>query len=99
MIKIATTDIETAAAAAPRRARDRSLCSGPKLGARRCQRFSSFRQTRRRSDRPPVPREALRAFADRLQDYPDGAATVLREAIGARHGIDPATHRLRQRLG
>jgi histidinol-phosphate aminotransferase len=40
----------------------------------------------------PSPRaiEALRAFADRLQDYPDGAATALREAIGAKHGIDPA---------
>src|ERR1019366_1584728 len=40
----------------------------------------------------PSPRaiEALRAFADRLQDYPDGAATLLREALGAKHGIDPA---------
>ena len=38
----------------------------------------------------PRAREALRAFADHLEDYPDGAATVLREAIGARHGLDPA---------
>jgi histidinol-phosphate aminotransferase len=38
----------------------------------------------------PRAREALRAFADHLQDYPDGAATVLREAIGAKHGLDPA---------
>src|ERR1700738_5439562 len=38
----------------------------------------------------PRAREALRAFADRLQDYPDGAATALREALGARHGLDPA---------
>jgi histidinol-phosphate aminotransferase len=38
----------------------------------------------------PQAREALRGFADHLQDYPDGAATVLREAIGARHGFDPA---------
>jgi histidinol-phosphate aminotransferase len=38
----------------------------------------------------PRAREALRAFADHLQDYPDGAATALREAIGARHGLDPA---------
>jgi histidinol-phosphate aminotransferase len=38
----------------------------------------------------PHAREALRGFADRLQDYPDGAATVLREAIGTRHGFDPA---------
>jgi histidinol-phosphate aminotransferase len=40
----------------------------------------------------PSPRawEALRAFAGRLQEYPDGAATALREAIGAKHGLDPA---------
>jgi histidinol-phosphate aminotransferase len=38
----------------------------------------------------PRAREAFRAFADRLQDYPDGAATALREALGARHGLDPA---------
>ncbi len=38
----------------------------------------------------PQAREALRGFADRLQDYPDGAATSLRDAIGARHGFDPA---------
>src|SRR5580704_11086521 len=38
----------------------------------------------------PRTREALRAFANRLQDYPDGAATDLREALGAKHGLDPA---------
>src|SRR5208337_1023528 len=38
----------------------------------------------------PRAREALRGFADHLQDYPDGAATALREAIGAKHGLDPA---------
>src|SRR3979490_3105557 len=38
----------------------------------------------------PRAREALCAFADHLQDYPDGAATTLREAIGARRGFDPA---------
>jgi histidinol-phosphate aminotransferase len=34
--------------------------------------------------------DALRGFAERLQDYPDGSATTLREAIGAKHGLDPA---------
>ncbi|HEY4846836.1 MAG TPA: histidinol-phosphate transaminase, partial [Methylocella sp.] len=38
----------------------------------------------------PRAREAFRAFADRLQNYPDGAATALREALGAKHGLDPA---------
>jgi histidinol-phosphate aminotransferase len=40
----------------------------------------------------PSPKaiEAYRAFADKLQDYPDGAATDLRNAIGKAHGLDPA---------
>jgi histidinol-phosphate aminotransferase len=33
---------------------------------------------------------AYRAVTDRLQDYPDGAATELREAIGRVFGLDPA---------
>src|SRR3978361_2481969 len=33
---------------------------------------------------------AYRALADRLADYPDGAATALREAIGRAFGLDPA---------
>ncbi len=32
---------------------------------------------------------AFRAVADHLQDYPDGATTGLREAIGAVFGLDP----------
>jgi histidinol-phosphate aminotransferase len=35
---------------------------------------------------------AYRSVADRLQDYPDGAATPLREAIGRAFGLDP--HRI-----
>src|SRR5690349_15700664 len=31
---------------------------------------------------------AYRAVADHLQDYPDGAATALREAIGRAFGLD-----------
>ena len=40
----------------------------------------------------PSPKavEAYRAVADHLQDYPDGAATALREAIGHAFGLDPA---------
>lgn len=34
--------------------------------------------------------EAYRALADHLQDYPDGAATALRQAIGKSFGLDPA---------
>src|SRR5262245_15563663 len=32
---------------------------------------------------------AYRAVADHLQDYPDGSATALREAIGRTFGLDP----------
>jgi len=34
--------------------------------------------------------EAYRGVAGRLQDYPDGGATALREAIGRAFGLDPA---------
>src|SRR6266404_3811336 len=39
----------------------------------------------------PSPRAiaAYREMADRLQDYPDGASTDLREAIGGAFGLDP----------
>src|SRR5438874_12025844 len=33
---------------------------------------------------------AYRAVADHLQDYPDGAATPLRDAIGRAFGLDPS---------
>src|SRR5947209_11576959 len=32
---------------------------------------------------------AFRAVAERLQDYPDGASTELRQAIGRTFGLDP----------
>ncbi|HVX99271.1 MAG TPA: histidinol-phosphate transaminase [Pseudorhodoplanes sp.] len=40
----------------------------------------------------PSPKaiEAYRACADKLHDYPDGAATDLRNAIGKAYGLDPA---------
>lgn len=39
----------------------------------------------------PSPKaiEAYRGIAGHLQDYPDGAATELREAIGRAYGLDP----------
>src|SRR6202161_3017357 len=39
----------------------------------------------------PSPRAiaAYQAWADHLEDYPDGAATDLREAIGRAFGLDP----------
>jgi histidinol-phosphate aminotransferase len=37
----------------------------------------------------PQALAAYRAVADHLQDYPDGAATALREAIGRAFGLDP----------
>src|SRR5436853_4383292 len=40
----------------------------------------------------PSPRAiaAYKAVADHLEDYPDGGATALREAIGEAYGLDPA---------
>ena len=38
----------------------------------------------------PRAKEAMKKVADHLQLYPDGGATRLREAIGARYGLDPA---------
>jgi histidinol-phosphate aminotransferase len=37
----------------------------------------------------PKALAAYRAVAEHLQDYPDGAATALREAIGGAFGLDP----------
>jgi len=37
----------------------------------------------------PKALAAYRAVANHLQDYPDGASTVLREAIGRAFGLDP----------
>ncbi len=39
---------------------------------------------------PPAASEAYAALARELHRYPDGNATALREAIGARFGLDPA---------
>jgi len=39
---------------------------------------------------PPGAIEAIRAMAGQAHRYPDGSATALREAIGARFGLDPA---------
>ena len=38
----------------------------------------------------PAARAAFRALAPSLHRYPDGGAAALREALGARHGLDPA---------
>ncbi len=40
----------------------------------------------------PSPRavEALRELAPHIADYPEGSSRLLREAIGARYGLDPA---------
>ncbi len=38
----------------------------------------------------PKAKQAFRDCADELSIYPDGSVRALREAIGARHGLDPA---------
>ena len=79
-----------ASATASRRARDRGLCAGQEQRARRreglqalLQRDAARRRARRRS-RP------IGAVGEHLEDYPDGAATALREAIGRAFGLDPS---------
>ena len=48
----------------------------------------------------PSPKavEAVRALADRLELYPDGASTALRAAIGRRYRSRSVPDHLRQRL-
>jgi histidinol-phosphate aminotransferase len=89
MIKIATTEIETRP-----RPRPGVLGIDPYVpgqssapGAAKIFKLSANETPLGAS---PRAREALCAFADRLQDYPDGSATALREAIGTMHGLDPA---------
>ena len=52
-------------------------------------RFSSCRPTRRRSGRARRRSRPTTRSAQHLEDYPDGAATELREAIGRAFGLDP----------
>jgi histidinol-phosphate aminotransferase len=89
MIKIATTEIETRP-----RPRPAVLLIDPYITVQNSAPGAAkiFKLSANETPLGPSPRarEALRAFADHLQDYPDGAATALREAIGARHGFDPA---------
>lgn len=89
MIKIATTEIETRP-----RPRPAVLLIDPYVPGQNSAPGAAkiFKLSANETPLGPSPRarEALRAFADHLQDYPDGAATALREAIGARHGFDPA---------
>ena len=46
----------------------------------------------------PKAAQAFAEIAGALALYPHGSAHALREAIGARHGLDPARLDLRQRL-
>jgi histidinol-phosphate aminotransferase len=89
MIKLATTGIET-----PPRPRPGVLAIDPYVPGQSLAPGAAkiFKLSANETPLGPSPhaREALRGFADRLQEYPDGAATILREAIGKRHGFDPA---------
>ncbi len=38
----------------------------------------------------PAAKEAVKALAEKMEFYPDGAATKLRETIGEAHGLNPA---------
>ncbi|MBN8907430.1 MAG: histidinol-phosphate transaminase, partial [Rhodospirillales bacterium] len=39
---------------------------------------------------PPAAQEAFRRMSEELHRYPDGAATDLRRALGAKFALDPA---------
>ena len=58
----------------------------PRRASPRC---SSCRPTRRRSGPSPKAVAAYNAVAAHLEDYPDGSASELREAIGRVFGLDP----------
>ena len=63
----------------------------PARAARRASpRSSSCRRTRRRSGRARRRSPPINAAGEHLEDYPDGAAPELREAIGRAFGLDPA---------
>ena len=47
----------------------------------------------------PAAMAAFRDAAGKLELYPDGSATALREAIAARYGLNRRCHRLRRGLG
>ena len=71
----------------------------PARAARRAStRFSSCRPTRRRSARARRRSRPTTPIGKHLEDYPDGSASELREAIGRVFGLDPDAHRLRRRL-
>ncbi len=77
-----------ATAAAPRRARHRSLCAGQEHGSGRRARIQAL--VERDSARPEPERHRRLSGGRRAsQDYPDGASTALREAIGHAFGLDP----------
>ena len=77
------------ASAAPGNPGDRPLCAWQerRRGLAKVHKLSS-----NKSPLGPSPKaiEAVRALADSLELYPDGASTALREAIGRRYGLDPA---------
>jgi histidinol-phosphate aminotransferase len=39
---------------------------------------------------PPAARAAFRGAADELERYPDASGAIVREALAAKHGLDPA---------
>ena len=59
----------------------------PRRASPRC---SSCRPTRRRSGRARRRSRPTTPSAAHLEDYPDGSASELREAIGRAFGLDPA---------
>ena len=84
-----TCDDRHPSPAAPRRARHRRLCArqeqraGRRQGVQAVVERDAARARARRRSRPTT------AVGEHLEDYPDGSASALREAIGRAFGLDP----------
>ena len=75
--------------AAARRARYRGLCARQEQRAGRRQGVQTVVERDAARAEPARDRGLSRPAADHLEDYPDGSASELREAIGRAFGLDP----------
>ena len=68
----------------------RGLCARQERGAGGVAKVHKLSSNENPLGASPKAIEAVREVAGKLEFYPDGAATRLREAIGEAHGLNPA---------